>query len=185
MASSTLLAGELARRTKEVPTIINTNDEAREEKSEWKIDLYHSGQQQEVEPSTQVQHTTDEGTLASSVGNSNTHKDPSISMAQALDVVKADALFGSAQQEMSGTHFSNPSSLVTSLSSSREGSPDKNNSTTNNSLPLAFTMPPSATKLFTNPATNVSPWINQQVELRPPSISLPQMPLFAAWADLH
>lgn len=191
MASSTLLAGELARRTKEVPTIINTHDETHREKSEWKIDLYHSSQQQEVEPMTQVQHT-DQGTLASSLGNTNTHKDPSISMAQALDLVKADALLGSAQQEMKdaskmgGAHFSNTSSLVTSLSSSREGSPDKNNNTTTtNSLPLAFTMPPSATKLFANPATNISPWINQPVELRPQSISLPQLPLFAAWADLH
>uniref|UniRef100_A0A803L6Q3 AP2/ERF domain-containing protein n=1 Tax=Chenopodium quinoa TaxID=63459 RepID=A0A803L6Q3_CHEQI len=94
-----------------------------------------------------------------------------------------DAMLGSAQQEIGGgAHYSNTSSLVTSLSSSREESPEKN---TNSSLPLAFTMPPSATKLFANPAANIGTWINQPVELRAPSISLPQMPVFAAWADLH
>uniref|UniRef100_A0A803KYC4 AP2/ERF domain-containing protein n=1 Tax=Chenopodium quinoa TaxID=63459 RepID=A0A803KYC4_CHEQI len=71
---------------------------------------------------------------------------------------------------------------IASLSSSREESPEKN---TNSSLPLAFTMPPSATKLFANPAANIGTWINQPVELRAPSISLSQIPVFAAWADLH
>lgn len=57
-----------------------------------------------------------------------------------------------------GTHVSNPSSLVTSLSSSREVSPDKT------SLPILTETPSLVTSL------------------RPP-LSLPHVPVFAAWTD--
>lgn len=170
MASSTLLASELARRTKDLPAPppppppVNNTEEERE-KPDWKIVLHHSSQQPQQSMHNQQQYM-DQASMG--MGLAQHH----------------EAILGLAgnHNDMGGAHFSNTSSLVTSLSSSREDSPEKN---TNSSLPLAFTMPPSATKIFTNPAANISPWINQPVEIRNPSISLPQMPVFAAWADLH
>nr|KYP53134.1 AP2-like ethylene-responsive transcription factor ANT [Cajanus cajan] len=76
------------------------------------------------------------------------------------------------------THVSNPSSLATSLSSSREGSPDRT------SLPMLSGMPSTASKLLaTNPNSNlnVNSW-DPSPHLRP-ALSLPQMPVFAAWTD--
>ncbi|CAO2830437.1 unnamed protein product [Amaranthus hypochondriacus] len=162
MASSTLLASELARRTKELPAPPpkekNTEDEP--EKPDWKIVLYHSSQQQ---PQQQLDHAS------MALGSVQQHEGMlGLSM---------------SQQEMRKAHLSNASSLITSLSSSREDSPEKN---TDSSLPLAFTMPPSASKLFASPTSNInSPWISDPIEIRTPSISLSQMPVFAAWADLH
>ncbi|XP_074295242.1 AP2-like ethylene-responsive transcription factor ANT [Silene latifolia] len=156
MASSTLLASDLARRTKEVPQLTNNEAQSESEKAQWKIAL--------------IEHNP--------MGQNDQNV---ISMAQNHDQSKVNAVLDSAQHEMGGAHLSNPSSLVTSLGSSREGSPEKNNNNNNtNSLPLAFTMPPSATKLFATPAANMTHWVNQ-----PGSISLPQLPVFAAWADLH
>ncbi|KAJ8439732.1 hypothetical protein Cgig2_009556 [Carnegiea gigantea] len=175
MASSTLLAAELARRTKEVPPVRNVDMEGRE-KSEWKIALYHSSRREEGH--VQVGQVT-----------------MPISMVQHHGLEKADTTLGPAQQamddptRMGGAQFSNPSSFVSSLTSSREGSPpDKINNTNTNTdcLPLAFTMPHSAAKLFANPTANISPWIDQPVQIRPSSIPLPtQLPVLAAWADLH
>ncbi|KAJ6678820.1 hypothetical protein OIU85_009295 [Salix viminalis] len=80
-----------------------------------------------------------------------------------------------------GTHMSNASSLVTSLSSSREGSPDRA------SLPMLFGMPPSAASKFTTPNCDVNSWIPTAAaaasQLRPAAVSLPHMPMFAAWTD--
>ncbi|XP_075498597.1 AP2-like ethylene-responsive transcription factor ANT isoform X1 [Primulina tabacum] len=63
--------------------------------------------------------------------------------------------------------FSSNSSLVTSLSSSRNGSPDKNNS-----LPMHFPVPPGQTA-----SSNMNSWIQSAAQMRP------QVPLFAAWTD--
>ncbi|KAG8384240.1 hypothetical protein BUALT_Bualt04G0097300 [Buddleja alternifolia] len=59
-----------------------------------------------------------------------------------------------------------------SLGSSREGSPDKNNL-----LPMQFALPPHASKFFPCPTSNVSPWIPSAAQIRP------QVPLFSAWTD--
>lgn len=173
MASSNLLAAELARRTKEVPPARNVDVDGREN-SEWKIALYRSTQPEEG------RFQIDQVTMP-------------ISMVQNHELGKADTTLGPAQQamddptRMGGAQFSNPSSLVSSLASSREGSPpDKINNTNTNCLPLAFTVPPSAAKLFANPTANISPWIDQPVQIKPSSIPLPtQLPVFAAWTDLH
>ncbi|KAJ1381762.1 DNA-binding domain superfamily [Sesbania bispinosa] len=74
--------------------------------------------------------------------------------------------------------LSNPSSLVTSLSSSREESPDKT------SLPVLFDqMPSTASKLLAtiSSTSNVGTW-EPSSHLRP-ALSLPQMPVFSAWTD--
>jgi AP2-like factor (ANT lineage) len=71
------------------------------------------------------------------------------------------------------THVSNASSLATSLSSSREGSPDK--TSLHN---LSGIMPSTASKLLatTSPNSNVNSW-DPSHHLRT------QMPVFAAWTD--
>ncbi|CAN4083066.1 unnamed protein product [Withania somnifera] len=70
------------------------------------------------------------------------------------------------------THLSNASSLVTSLGSSREVSPAKNNGHVMHN----FAMPQSAPEIISNPATNITSWISS-AQLRP------NVPVFAAWTD--
>ena len=169
MASSTLLAGELAKRNKETGSTIKalnnpSNDSGNGEailqkkndecESDWKMALYQSSQE--------LHHKTPK------MENYRTQFFP----------VASDNMI---QQEVEdsvkmGTHLSNASSLVTSLSSSREGSPDKT------SLPVPFGLPPSASKLFsTSPTGAVNSWI-PSAQLRP-ALSMPHMPVFAAWTD--
>ncbi|XP_060194522.1 AP2-like ethylene-responsive transcription factor ANT isoform X2 [Lycium barbarum] len=69
------------------------------------------------------------------------------------------------------THVSNASCLVTSIGSSREGSPAKNNGHS-----MHFAMPQSAPKLISSPSTNITSWISS-AQLRP------NVPVFAAWTD--
>ncbi|KAK9052511.1 hypothetical protein SSX86_029140 [Deinandra increscens subsp. villosa] len=127
IASSTLLAGELARRTKEVeptnellldqppaqndePKTVLTEQTANRNMLDWKMTLYD-------------QNGTGSG----------------------LDV--------DDQSSKLGTHLSNASSLVTSLSSSREDSPERNNI-----LPMVLETPPSsASKFLGNSSGNT--WI--------------------------
>ncbi|XP_012437170.1 AP2-like ethylene-responsive transcription factor ANT [Gossypium raimondii] len=169
MASNTLLAGEFARRNKDVgpggndnlltgntnaETNINISPKNNGGQPDWKMILYQSSEQQQ----------------------------PNI-----IENFKAQA-FSLAPETMVGhrevddsskigtTHFSNASSLVTSLSSSREGSPERS------SLPMAFAMPPPpSSKLFTTSPNTVNSWI-PSAQLRP-AISMPQMPVFASWTD--
>lgn len=99
-------------------------------------------------------------------------------MAQAYSVARHDLLhigidtMSSVPDEASKIctpRLSNASSLVTSLSSSRECSPDKNNV-----VPL-LRMPTSATKLL-SASTNAGSWIST-AQLGP------HVPIFAAWTD--
>ncbi|KAA8531535.1 hypothetical protein F0562_006244 [Nyssa sinensis] len=172
MASSTLLAGELARRNNGIiessnevsnhnPSTHNNNGEANissennGSESEWKMALYQSSQpDQKSGPSFSVAAHDLIGINTMSSGDQ-----------QAVDE--------SAKME---THLSNASSLVTSLSSSREGSPDRNNS-----LPLLFATPPSASKFFTSSTNAMNSWISS-AQLRPP-MAMPHVPVFAAWTD--
>ncbi|KAL0352199.1 UNVERIFIED_CONTAM: AP2-like ethylene-responsive transcription factor CRL5 [Sesamum calycinum] len=77
-------------------------------------------------------------------------------------------------------HFPNASSPVTSLSCSREASPDKYGAH------ILFAKPnnnnnTSATK-FVNPSSNVNAWISAP-QLRPVPLTTAHLPLFAAWND--
>ncbi|KAK9285333.1 hypothetical protein L1049_024524 [Liquidambar formosana] len=187
MASSTLLAGELAKRNKEIvstnvasnhnpSTTQNRNGEPvlsqgnnNENESNWKMILCQSSQQQ---PTTYMKQLDQKPT---SIEN---YKSPSFSVAP-HDLIGIDTM-SSVQQEVEdsakmGAHLSNASSLVTSLGSSREGSPDKT------SLPMRFAMPPMGPKFFTSPTNTVNSWI-QSGQLRP-AIPMPQLPVFAAWTD--
>lgn len=169
MASNTLLAGDLARRAKEARSsgseAANHNSAANsiideitvskdnESESDWKMVLYHSSQQLDQKPLS-----------------IDTYKTESFSVAP-LSMIHHEV----EDSAKMGTHMSNASSLVTSLSSSREGSPDKS------SLPALFGMPPSVSKFFTSPTNAVNSWIPSTQQR--PAISMPHMPIFAAWTD--
>eukprot|EP00257_Ricinus_communis_P023493 XP_015583492.1 AP2-like ethylene-responsive transcription factor AIL1 [Ricinus communis] len=179
MASNTLLAGELARRNKDTgagneataihnPSIHNSTptQENAQSESDWKMALYQSSQQLDQKASNIIDN----------------YKTQAFALAPE-NVIGIDAIRSVHQQQdvedsaKMGNHLSNASSLVTSLSSSREGSPDRA------SLPMLFAMPPSATsKLYsTSPSSNMNSWI-PTAQLRP-AVTLPHMPVFAAWTD--
>nr|APQ47388.1 AP2/ERF domain-containing transcription factor [Vernicia montana] len=178
MASNTLLAGELARRNKDTgnsndvanhnPSTHNSNGEVIPSQKNSESDQPDWQQQLDLKASNVID-------------NFKTHQ--AFSLAPE-NVIGIDAISSVHQQDLEdsnkmGTHLSNASSLVTSLSSSREGSPDRA------SLPMLFAMPPSATsKLFTNQTSNVNvnSWIPTASQLRS-AVSLPHMPVFAAWTD--
>ena len=185
MASSTLLAGELAKRNKDTESIseaannlnpssvhassreaILSSQDNNESESGWKMVLYQSSQQ----PNTCFKQLDQKPVMSF-----DHYKGPSYQVAP-HNLMGMDGI-GPTQQEAEdsakmGTHLSNASSLVTSLSSSREGTPDKT------SLPVLFATP----KFLGGSANNtVNSWI-PTTQLRP-AIPMPHMPVFAAWTD--
>ncbi|KAK9270555.1 hypothetical protein L1049_026136 [Liquidambar formosana] len=185
MASSTLLAGEHAKRNRVIEpnnvaidynTSTQNSGEAiqsenkSENDSEWKVALYPSPQQQ---PNTCVESLEHKSPL--SMGN---YRNPSFSMALqdliGIDSVNSNQTMVDESAKL-GNHFSNASSLVTSLSSSREASPDKTGP------PMLFAKPPLASR-FISPASTVNSWITS-AQLRPAAVSMAHLPVFAAWND--
>ncbi|XP_057973642.1 AP2-like ethylene-responsive transcription factor ANT [Malania oleifera] len=182
MASNSLLAGEHARRNKEIepnhesieynPSTQNSEgirSESNGNVPDWKMVLYQSPQQQ---PNACVDSTDQKST---SIGN---YRNSSFSMAL-QDLIGIDSVNSNQpitdESTKLRTHFSNSSSLVTSLSSSREDSPDKTGPS------MLFAKPQLMSK-FTNPAGPVNSWI-QSSQLRPAAISMAHLPVFAAWND--
>ncbi|XP_050124677.1 AP2-like ethylene-responsive transcription factor ANT [Malus sylvestris] len=187
MSSNTLLAGEFARRTKVIePDILAiehnpptqniveaTQTEINNGNSlDWKMALYQSAAQQQANSCAQ---TVDQKSIGS-----GSYRNPSFSMALE-DYIGVESVHSSQtlmdESARVGAHFSNPSSLVTSLGSSREGSPDKSGSN------MLFAKPPLASK-FISPtaAAAVSSWF-PSAQLRPSAVSMSQLPLFAAWNE--
>lgn len=184
MASNTLLAGELARRNKETETsngAIDYNPPAQNSgetiqipnssSSDWKVVMYESPQQ--PQPSACVDSHDHK------LGN---YRSSPYSMAM-QDLIGVDSVNCSQPAVVSesatklGTHSSNTSSLVTSLSSSREASPDKTGN------PMLFARPPLASKFITS-TNGASPWFQTAAtQLRPAAISMSHLPVFAAWND--
>ncbi|XP_020208544.1 AP2-like ethylene-responsive transcription factor ANT [Cajanus cajan] len=186
MASNTLLAGELARRNKESEPrteaieynvvssqqqqvmnkeeveAVNKHANENGSSSDWKMVLYHDQQQS---------NNCDPKPMK--CGN---YRGSGFSVSL-QDLIGIDSVGSShAMLEDStkiGTHFSNPSSMVTSLSSSREGSPDKTGPT------MLFPKPPIGSKIVTSPISNAGPWFPSQI--RP--LSMSHLPVFAAWSD--
>ncbi|KAJ7966489.1 AP2-like ethylene-responsive transcription factor ANT [Quillaja saponaria] len=184
MASNTLLAGELARRNKDTEsrteaTDYNTptqnNGEAiqsgnyNDNGSDWNMVLYQSPQQQT--------NGCDKKSM-----NCGNYRNPTFSMAL-QDLVGIDSVSSSqhimADSAKMGAHFSNPSSLVTSLSSSREASPDKTGPA------FLFPKPPMSSKIVSSVAAGVtSSWFPSAAsQMRPAAISMAHLPVFAAWND--
>lgn len=172
MASNTLLAGELARRNKDAdsrteaidynPSLQNVGEANQPENnsngngSDWKMALY----QPQQTPNACVESSLDH--------QKSNYRSPSFSMALqdliGIDLVNPSQSMVDDSGKL-GTHFSNPSSLVTSLSSSREVSPDKTGSS------MLFAKPPLASSWFPT------------AQLRPAAISMSHLPVFAAWTD--
>ncbi|XVF15389.1 hypothetical protein REPUB_Repub09cG0148300 [Reevesia pubescens] len=179
MASNTLLNGDLARRNKDIGpgneainhnlltdnSNVETNISSKnnEVQPDWKMVLYQSSEQQleQKQPNIIENYKTRTFSLAPEnlVG---------------IDTISSGHREVDDSSKM-GTRLSNASSLVTSLSSSREGSPD------GSSLPMPFAMHPPASKLFTTSPNTVNSWI-PSAQLRP-ALSIPHMPVFAAWTD--
>ncbi|KAL3603730.1 hypothetical protein D5086_004589 [Populus alba] len=168
MASNTLLAGELARRNRDTESSIEAIDY--NSSTHGNGVLYQSSQEQ---PNA-CGESLDQKSMSS--GN---YRSSSFSVAL-QDLIGIDHSANSSQLVVDesakrGTLLSNPSSLVTSLSSSREPSPDKTATT------MLFAKPPLASK-FVSPTTSVTPWF-QAAQLRPAAIPMSHLPVFAAWND--
>ncbi|XP_030455202.1 AP2-like ethylene-responsive transcription factor CRL5 isoform X2 [Syzygium oleosum] len=199
MASSTLLAGELARRTKEIApseevaeynaltqqkisgdgTLQLESNGNVAHGSDWKMVLYQSSPQLQASCNQSLDHN--------SIGcpSGGNYRNSSFSMAL-HDLIGLESSVNSSQPSVDdpanklGTrHLSNPSSLVTSLSSSREASPDRAGSV------VAFAnKPPVVSKLANASRTSasVTSWF-PSAHMRPSSISMSHLPVFTAWND--
>ncbi|GMP45559.1 hypothetical protein CsSME_00014044 [Camellia sinensis var. sinensis] len=187
-ASNTLLAGDLARRNKErEPSneVIEYHSSGQNNEdlpvqpasnnanvSDWKMVFYQSPQQQQ-----QQNAIVDEKQLCT--GN---YRNSAFSMALhdliGIDSVNSSQPIMDDESAKLGAHFSNTSSLVTSLSSSREASPDKN------SPSMFFAKTPLAAK-FVGPAPTIGSWIpSAAAQLRAAApLTMAHLPVFAAWND--
>ncbi|BFG35748.1 hypothetical protein CerSpe_220220 [Prunus speciosa] len=161
MASNTLLAGELAKRNKET---VPVNEAA--------TNQIHVAQTSNGEAIVSLKNINEGEDWKMALYQSSQQLDQKQPSTEPHNVIQAEA---EDSAKMGAAHVSNASSLVTSLSSSREGSPDKS------CLPSFFGMPPSASKFFTSSSDTVSSWI-PTVQSRP-GLTMPHMPIFAAWTD--
>lgn len=189
MASSTLLAGELARRNKDTQSrseAIKYNTSMQNDggtdtqpennngnSSDWRRVLCQPPQQT---PNSCVIESLDHKKSLSFVNYRNDSFSVALQDLIDVDSVNSGQAMANDSAGKHGTHFSSPSSLVTSLNSSREASLDRIASTN------LFPKPPLASK-FVSPATGtVSSWW-ESTQLRPAAISMANLPLFAAWTD--
>ncbi|KAL0392146.1 UNVERIFIED_CONTAM: AP2-like ethylene-responsive transcription factor ANT [Sesamum radiatum] len=99
------------------------------------------------------------------------YHNPLFSVALQHDLINT----ASTQMAAPPRHFSNSSSLVTSLNSSREASPDRNG------VPSA--KPGTFETKFINPSTNLNSWI-PVAQPRHLPITTTHLPVFAAWNDV-
>lgn len=193
MSSNTLLSGERARRNKDgeprtkaveynhnATNQINGVGEGEgealeaennnENGSEWKVDLYQSPQKQS--------NCYDQKTTM----NSGNHRNSALSRAL-QDLIGIDSVGDSTKM---GTHFSNPSSLVTSLSSSREGSLDKTGPT--RLFPKTLVPSNILSPIATGHGVTTAWILPAASQLRPAAaaaaaMSVSHLPAFAAWND--
>ncbi|XP_049391332.1 AP2-like ethylene-responsive transcription factor ANT [Solanum stenotomum] len=178
MASNTLPAGELARRTKEREPIEYNNNNIEGvggHKNEECVDNNNNGN---ITDWKMVLYQTSNPSLGLNYRNPT-----SFSMAL-QDLIGIDSMTNSNnhhatildhEQNKIGNHFSNTSSLVTSLGSSREPSPDKSATAAS----LVFAKP---TKFTVPTATSVNACI-PSAQLRPIPVSMAHLPVFAALND--
>ncbi|XP_047976171.1 AP2-like ethylene-responsive transcription factor CRL5 [Salvia hispanica] len=177
MASNTLPTGEVARRTKEgrssaevasveePPLAVAARVEHVSNACEWKMVPYNDapGQGQGHQGSVGV------GSLEVKTLNLGSYQSPTFSTGL-HDLIGLDTSQRAVHESTTTTmapHFSNASSLVTSLSSSREASPDR------------YGDGPSR---FVGPPSNMGGWI-PTAQLRPVLLTTAQLPAFASWND--
>lgn len=171
MSSNTLLSGEQAKRT---TTRIKDSEEPKSEAKECNNNVVSSSSpilnNQEVEAVNKNENNWNQ----SPQQESNTCDQKTDFSMSLQDIIGIDSVDDSSNK-MIRTHFSNSSSLVTSLSSSRECSPDnKSNGPTMN-----FPKPPIGSKMVSPIATRVGSWFPSGG-----SIPMSHLPVFAAWSDI-
>nr|AJQ20655.1 AP12/EREBP Transcription Factors [Salvia miltiorrhiza] len=181
MASNTLPTGEVARRTKEGRPAAEASVE----------ECHASSQRGEACSSAQVEHVSNGcdwkmvlhnneapapapghqgvGSLDVKTLNLGNYQHPTFSVGlhdlMGLDSSQSQRVVDGSAATMA-PHFSNASSLVTSLSSSREASPDRY----------------GGPNKFMSPSSNVGAWI-PTAQLRPVPLTTAHLPVFAAWND--
>ncbi|KAG8098339.1 hypothetical protein GUJ93_ZPchr0013g36713 [Zizania palustris] len=181
MESNTLLPGELARRKKEndggaaaAAAADATAESAAVARAA--ATLVQAGNAADWKMPAELQPTT--RTASNLQLHSRNHHDllPNEAFSVLHDIVSAGADI--ARGNGSVTHMSNASSLATSLSNSREQSPDRGGG----GLAMLFSKP-AASKLIT--PSPLSSWVSSTpaaVQARP-GVSIAHLPMFAAWTD--
>lgn len=180
MASNTLPTGEVARRTKEGrPTAEASVDEchATSQRGEacaqapqiehvangcdWKMVLHNDA------PGPGHQGSVGVGSLEVKTLNLGNYQNPpfSVGLHDLMGLDSSQRVVDEPACTMA-PHFSNTSSLVTSLSSSREASPDRY----------------GGPNKFASPSSNMGNWIST-AQLRPVPLTTAHLPVFAAWND--
>lgn len=186
LASNSPAAGELARQNKEAVgynNMVGHQEDNSGAVTEWKMALYQTTDQQQQQ---QEQNASFESTLEKSMNAGDHHQQKPIFSMALQNLIGMDSSINSVQAAMNepnklSSHFSTPSSLVSSLSNSREASPDK----TGVSSTMVFGSKPTLETKFLIPTTNnVNACISSSPQLRSPiPLSMAHLPLFAAWND--
>nr|GLL48191.1 AP2-like ethylene-responsive transcription factor ANT [Ipomoea trifida] len=152
LASNSPAAGELSRRNKEAAVEYNQENNSTGAVSDWKMALYQSTDQAQQEQQN------------ASFGSN--HQKPIFSMAAQNLIGMDSSIIPSVQTHL----ISNPSSQISSLSNSREASPDK-------------TGVSSETKFLIPTTNNVNAAAAAAISSSrsPIPLSMAHLPLFAAW----
>nr|APG29271.1 ANT2 [Petunia x hybrida] len=180
MASNTLPAGEFARRTKEREPVESIEYNIASHKNEECVQQDNNGNVPDWKMVLYQSSNASLGLLTDKSTNMGNYRNPTFSMAL-QDLIGIDTMNSSnqaiidEQNKIGGSHFSNASSLVTSLSSSREASPDKSAAGS-----LVFAAKPTK---FAVPATNHVNACIPSAQLRPIPVSMAHLPVFAALND--
>lgn len=194
MASSTLPTGELARRNKDrepPPPLLNdervvvvhatADQNSKTETDGEKTVVTESSNMMNVLPDWKMAALYHQQNVSADCfnGGGNHYRSPSFSSSSLQSIVEESANNNNNNNNSKlggGAHFSNSSSLVTSLDSSREASPDRNGT-------VFLSKPPSP-----SPAASPNSWIipsaAQQLMRPAVQISMAHLPLFAAWGDI-
>ncbi|KAI4375072.1 hypothetical protein MLD38_012984 [Melastoma candidum] len=201
MASNTLLAGELARRHREIQfaedvDVATSNFEMSALKP---VDANVSDWKMAALPYQSFLHDNNSRPVdeRSARSGCSTFRNCSFSMdVQALIAAGTVTDESADMAARIDAHFSNPSSLVTSLSSSREGSPDKAAAAFANKSHFSSSSSSSTSKLLLNgpsSAVAVTSWFPSTMTMATttthfrsgPSagIAMSHLPVFAAWNE--
>lgn len=176
MASNTLLPGELARRKKDNYAAAAITEGAAVANAA--AALMQAGNATDWKVATALPATRT-GTPCSD-GHSHHHDLLSSEAFSVLhDIVSVDAVTAGADADSAhgntSTHMSNASSLATSLSNSREQSPDRGGG-----LAMLFAKPAASNLASPLP---LGSWVSSSPLPTRPGVSIAHMPLFAAWTD--
>ncbi|XP_062187678.1 AP2-like ethylene-responsive transcription factor CRL5 [Phragmites australis] len=162
MASNTLLPGELARRRKDDEVAVADSSAAALVQATGSTDTWKIAAAMSAAPRANEHNQSHHDVLSGAEAFSVLHD----------LVAAADGNNAAAHMPMSSA-----SSLVTSLTNSREGSPDRGGG-----LSMLFSKPSPAQAKPMSPLMPLGSWASP-VSARPAAVSIAHMPVFAAWTD--